>query len=164
MDRRRLFSEINKSMAELFGIRLKKIILYGSYAKNKQTEESDMDFFVLAMKLKKIQEKIDIELQMSWPNYHWITLCSFQSQKTLWIDLWSVRKFYLSIKILRMKGSRSMENRLSDLSKYRMEKAKEYLEASELMFKNGKFSQSLNRSYYAIFHAVRVLLAIDRFD
>jgi len=57
-----------------------------------------------------------------------------------------------------------MENRLSDLSKYRMEKAKEDLEASELMFKNGKFSQSINRSYYAIFHAVRALLALDKFD
>ncbi len=57
-----------------------------------------------------------------------------------------------------------MENRLHDLSKYRLEKAKEDLEASELMLKNGKFSQSINRSYYAIFHAVRALLALDRFD
>lgn len=57
-----------------------------------------------------------------------------------------------------------MENRLSVLSKYRLEKAKEDLEASELMLKNGKFSQSINRSYYAIFHAVRALLALDKFD
>lgn len=57
-----------------------------------------------------------------------------------------------------------MENRLLDLSNYRMEKAKEDLEASELMFKNGKFSQSINRSYYAIFHAVRALLALAKFD
>ena len=57
-----------------------------------------------------------------------------------------------------------MENRLLDLSNYRMDKAKEDLEASELMFKNGKFSQSINRSYYAIFHAVRALLALDKFD
>lgn len=57
-----------------------------------------------------------------------------------------------------------MENRLSDLSNYRFEKAKEDLEASELMLKNGKLSQSINRSYYAIFHAVRALLALDKFD
>lgn len=57
-----------------------------------------------------------------------------------------------------------MENRLTDLSKYRMEKAKEDLEAAELMLKNGKFSQSINRSYYTIFHAVRALLALDKFD
>ncbi|HEX9975247.1 MAG TPA: nucleotidyltransferase domain-containing protein [bacterium] len=47
MDRRRLFSEINKNMTALFGSKLKKILLYGSYAKNKQTKESDIDFFVL---------------------------------------------------------------------------------------------------------------------
>jgi predicted nucleotidyltransferase len=47
MDRRRLFSEINKNMTALFGSKLKKILLYGSYAKNKQTRESDIDFFVL---------------------------------------------------------------------------------------------------------------------
>lgn len=57
-----------------------------------------------------------------------------------------------------------MENRLFDLSKYRMEKAKDDLETSEIMFKNGKYSQSINRSYYAMFHAVRALLALSKFD
>ena len=47
MDRKKIFSEINRNMTDLFGSKLKKIILYGSYAKNKQTNESDIDFFVL---------------------------------------------------------------------------------------------------------------------
>jgi len=47
MERKRLYSEIQKDLKDLFGNRLKKIILYGSYATNKQTEESDIDFFVL---------------------------------------------------------------------------------------------------------------------
>ena len=57
-----------------------------------------------------------------------------------------------------------MENRILDLSKYRMEKAKDDLETSEIMFTNNKFSQSINRSYYAMFHAVRSLLALSKFD
>jgi len=57
-----------------------------------------------------------------------------------------------------------MENRIRDLSKYRMEKAIDDLETSEIMFKNNKFSQSINRSYYAMFHAVRSLLALRQFD
>lgn len=57
-----------------------------------------------------------------------------------------------------------MENRILDLSKYRMEKAKDDLETSEIMFNNNKFSQSINRSYYAMFHAVRSLLALSKFD
>lgn len=47
MNRKRLFSELNENMANLFGDRLRKIILYGSYAKNIQNKESDIDFFVL---------------------------------------------------------------------------------------------------------------------
>ena len=34
----------------------------------------------------------------------------------------------------------------------------------ELLLNNNHFAQSLNRSYYAIFHAVRSLLAFDKFD
>ena len=47
MERQKLYSEIRQDLANLFGNRLKKIILYGSYARDKQTKESDIDFFVL---------------------------------------------------------------------------------------------------------------------
>lgn len=47
MNRKKLFSEINENMANIFGDKLRRIILYGSYAKNKQNKESDIDFFVL---------------------------------------------------------------------------------------------------------------------
>ena len=47
MNRKRLYSELNENMANLFGDKLQKIILYGSYAKNIQNKESDIDFFVL---------------------------------------------------------------------------------------------------------------------
>jgi uncharacterized protein len=57
-----------------------------------------------------------------------------------------------------------MNNTTSDLSKYRMEKAKEDLSAAELLLNNNHFAQSLNRSYYANFHAVRSILAYDKFD
>jgi uncharacterized protein (UPF0332 family) len=57
-----------------------------------------------------------------------------------------------------------MEERLIDLSKYRLEKAKEDLETSKIMLDSRKFSQSINRSYYAMFHALRALLALDKYD
>lgn len=47
MNREKLFSELNKDMANLFGKKLRKIILYGSYAKSKQNKESDIDFMIL---------------------------------------------------------------------------------------------------------------------
>lgn len=57
-----------------------------------------------------------------------------------------------------------MNENLRDLSDYRLEKAKNDLESSMILLEKGKFAQSANRSYYAIFHAVRALLALDKFD
>lgn len=57
-----------------------------------------------------------------------------------------------------------MDDMIIDLAKYRMEKAKSDLRASKIMLENKLFSQSLNRSYYSIFHAVRSVLAFERFD
>lgn len=57
-----------------------------------------------------------------------------------------------------------MQPEIIDLSRYRMEKAKADMTASEILLNEGLFDQSLNRSYYAIFHSVRSLLALDQFD
>ncbi|WMM24206.1 HEPN domain-containing protein [Tissierella sp. MB52-C2] len=58
-----------------------------------------------------------------------------------------------------------MDNKnIRDLSTYRLIKSKEDLEASELLYDNNLFSQSLNRSYYSIFHSVRALLVYERVD
>lgn len=57
-----------------------------------------------------------------------------------------------------------MEKRSLDLCNYRLEKAGDDLESSELLFNNNKLLQSINRSYYSIFHAARALLALIKFD
>ena len=62
------------------------------------------------------------------------------------------------------KESRSMEERQRDLSRYRMEKAKDDPGVSKLNLDSKKFSQSINRSYYSMFHAARALLALETFD
>jgi hypothetical protein len=50
------------------------------------------------------------------------------------------------------------------LSNYRMEKALENLNASKLLFDNNFMNESINRSYYSIFHSVRALIAFYNFD
>ena len=57
-----------------------------------------------------------------------------------------------------------MDRDLLDLSKYRLQKAKEDLDSATVLFENQKYSQSLNRSYYSMFHSTRALLALDKFD
>lgn len=56
------------------------------------------------------------------------------------------------------------ESRLDDLVKYRLENAKDKLESAELLLNAGKYRDSIGRSYYAIFTAVRAVLAKDKID
>lgn len=57
-----------------------------------------------------------------------------------------------------------MRPEIHDLSRYRREKSRADLAAAEILCDQGLYDQSLNRSYYAIFHSVRSLLALDQFD
>lgn len=57
-----------------------------------------------------------------------------------------------------------MEGGMKELSIYRMECAKENLEAAKLLLNNGQYKSSVNRSYYAVFHALRAVTALDNFD
>jgi len=50
------------------------------------------------------------------------------------------------------------------LSDYRIEKAKETLIAARSLSNNGNYLDSANRSYYAIFHAARALLALEEVE
>ena len=53
---------------------------------------------------------------------------------------------------------------LNDLSKYRLERAKEDPATAKSNLKEGSYRASVNRSYYAIFHSLRAITALDRFD
>lgn len=51
-----------------------------------------------------------------------------------------------------------------ELSRYRLEKAKEDLHTAIENLENMRLSASINRSYYCIFHTIRAILALDGFD
>ena len=51
-----------------------------------------------------------------------------------------------------------------DYAKYRLERAKEDLDAARFLFDNGSYRAANNRAYYAIFHSLRAVLAFDNFD
>ena len=57
-----------------------------------------------------------------------------------------------------------MEGSLNELAGYRLERAREMLLASENNLKIGEYRTSLNRSYYAVFHAMRSANALKGFD
>lgn len=50
------------------------------------------------------------------------------------------------------------------LCRYRLERAKEDLQAARVNYEAGLFKASINRSYYAIFHGIRAVNILDGFD
>lgn len=57
-----------------------------------------------------------------------------------------------------------MPDNRRELIKYRLESARERLDSAEILFLNGNYKDSIGRSYYAMFTAVRALLARDGVD
>ena len=57
-----------------------------------------------------------------------------------------------------------MESSIRELSKYRFDRANEMLMAAEDNLKIGQLRTSLNRSYYAVFHAMRAVNCLDNYD
>lgn len=53
---------------------------------------------------------------------------------------------------------------MNKYTKYRLELADERVEVSKIMLNDGHFRDSINRSYYAIFTAVRALLSERNID
>ena len=51
-----------------------------------------------------------------------------------------------------------------DISKVRFERAEECLEAARQNMELQDFKTAANRSYYAVFHSMRAVLAFDKFD
>lgn len=57
-----------------------------------------------------------------------------------------------------------MEGSIKELSQYRFQRACEDYETAKLLFEAKSLKASINRSYYAIFHALRAVTALDQFD
>lgn len=51
-----------------------------------------------------------------------------------------------------------------DLAKYRLANASEKLESAKILLRENHFKDSLSRSYYSMFSAVRALLALKEVD
>ena len=57
-----------------------------------------------------------------------------------------------------------MEKNIKDLSKYRYETGVEALEDAKIMYENGRYKNALNRAYYAVFHCIRAVNALEQYD
>ncbi len=55
-------------------------------------------------------------------------------------------------------------NNRDDLAKYRLEMSDEHIRSAKALLDIGNFKDSIGRSYFAMFSAVRALLALDAVD
>lgn len=58
----------------------------------------------------------------------------------------------------------SKEITVNGFAKYRLERAKQDLSDAEFNYQNNRFLNANNRAYYAIFHAIRAVLALEKKD
>ena len=63
-----------------------------------------------------------------------------------------------------MKELFCMQPSEKDLSNYRLDRAKEDIRTAQINIENGLYKGAINRSYYAIFHAIRAVNVLDGFD
>jgi len=57
-----------------------------------------------------------------------------------------------------------MDKRRRDLGLYRLEKAEKCLESAIILVNADDYCSAANRSYYAIFHSIRSILALEGID
>lgn len=57
-----------------------------------------------------------------------------------------------------------MRHSNKDLCNYRLERSREDLKTAKINYESGMYKASVNRSYYAIFHAIRAVNILDGFD
>jgi predicted nucleotidyltransferase len=53
-----ILSEIRAGLSEVYGARLRKVCLYGSYARRQQQEGSDMDILVVLDEVRDVGEEL----------------------------------------------------------------------------------------------------------
>lgn len=56
------------------------------------------------------------------------------------------------------------DDRKNDLSRYRLNNAKESMEVAENCYRDSHYRDAINRSYYAAFYAVKAVLAVEGTD
>lgn len=57
-----------------------------------------------------------------------------------------------------------MQSSNRDLCLYRMQSAKETLDMANICIQSNHYKDAINRSYYACFHAIRAILAMEQID
>ncbi len=64
----------------------------------------------------------------------------------------------------RRKGWLSVDSRQKDLCDYRLSQSEDSLKAAKISYESALYKDSINRSYYASFYAIKAVLALEGID
>jgi uncharacterized protein (UPF0332 family)/predicted nucleotidyltransferase len=163
-DRRQLAIDFAKSLDHL---EIEKIILFGSVARGEDTEESDIDMFILANDENKIKNDVsDISYDLLLKTGEYI------SPKIVHIEHYKKYKDFSFYKNVNKDGIILAKNNTHEVADNNVnndefvldeiaitfKKAIDTLEVAELMFNQDSYDFSMNRSYYAAFYGTKALL------
>ena len=158
-----ILHSVYHACSPIFG-RIHDAYLYGSYARGDFNSESDIDIL------------LTVDLEQAEIAKHRNDVAKVTSRLSLEHDITvSVRQrrhadFLGCCARCRITGmsfgrvSVMQEHERKALSQARLEHAVECLSAARNLLETGNYKSAANRSYYAVFHAMRAVLAFDEID
>ena len=144
-----ILQAMTQAYQAVYGANVVKIILYGSYARGDYQKDSDIDIVAI---VQGDREKLQ------------------QGLKSVWDISSDLELEYGTIVSPTVIPFAEYEKYKNDLPYYRniesegVEIAKERLHSSKILLEAGSYKDSIGRSYYAMFTAVRALLAVEGQD
>jgi uncharacterized protein len=134
-----------------------QVIIFGSRARGDAKEESDWDILILT------DYPVSTEIERSFRNKLFDleietgeVFSTFVYHKMIWNSLHKVTPLYRNIK---KEGVRIWQTpKKQDYITYRLNSAKETLDAARLLAENQHWNSAINRLYYSCFYAISALL------
>ena len=136
-----ILHSVYHACSPIFG-RIHDAYLYGSYARGDFNPESDIDIL------------LTVDLEQAEIAKHRNDVAKVTSRLSLEHDI------TVSVTVKPLEQFR----RYQTLSQARLEHAVECLSAARNLLETGNYKSAANRSYYAVFHAMRAVLAFDEID
>jgi len=93
-------NELTQNTKHIFGDKLRKIILYGSYARGDYNEGSDLDIMVLADFDESEKSELEIQICKIASDAsldHDITICMFLNNESLFSSRLHISPFYRNV-------------------------------------------------------------------
>lgn len=159
-----ILQAMTQAYQAVYGANVVKIILYGSYARGDYQKDSDIDIVAIVQgDREKLQQglksvwDISSDLELEYGTIVSPTVIPFAEYEKYKNDL----PYYRNIE---SEGVEIVADNREELKVYRLEMAKERLHSSKILLEAGSYKDSIGRSYYAMFTAVRALLAVEGQD